>query len=221
SPHDSFTQTDAADDSDSDSRAASHSHTSSSTDAENADGFLSAIFPDFVRIPLTENLRNSAPIYELIRKYYHGAELKGSGPDGNPIRTVAAETDDELYHALNKTLRELIRKDRIAPNNIAILTGQDIQNSLLKDRTMVGEYNVQALTDVLQKNEPVEHTLYATIDQFKGVETPVVILIEMDALLSRGDDRSVRQVYTAITRAQVQLIVIARRKHLDRLLRGF
>ena len=132
---------------------------------------------------LTENLRNARTIHELLKNYFHGDAYEGAGPEGGSVRFLplsSKQDQDALEDALAKLLQELVKKEKVQLKDIAILTGKRQQNSLLASVDRLGGY---PLTQNLYEEQAVVST---SIRRFKGMEKPVVILVELEELLEEG-----------------------------------
>ena len=126
---------------------------------------------------LTENLRNARTIHELLKNYFHGDAYEGAGPEGGSVRFLplsSKQDQDALEAALAKLLQELVKKEKVQLKDIAILTGKRQQNSLLASVDRLGGY---PLTQNLYEEQAVVST---SIRRFKGMEKPVVILVELE-----------------------------------------
>jgi len=153
-----------------------------------------------VRAALTRNLRNTKPIFALGQTFYGGGEVLCSGPEGRPPELVEATNDQSRLKALSRVLHHLIREEGVAPNDICVLTGRRVAASCVGQADHVGAFAIAV------GNQPgVDRVLLETVRRFKGLERPVIVLIEIDDI---NDSDEV--MYVGVTRARLHLIVIAK-----------
>lgn len=131
-------------------------------------------------VTLVENLRNSKAIHSLLSKFYNSSCYRGCGPEGGNIEYLALDTAEPgtLKRELCNLLYHLIEKEKVKPCDIAILTGTSKGNSALAGSSMIGRY---PLVDRCLDRE--EQIFFSSIRRFRGMERPVVILIELEELL--------------------------------------
>ncbi|NLM24181.1 MAG: hypothetical protein GX210_08890 [Firmicutes bacterium] len=175
-------------------------------------------------VTLVENLRNSKAIYRLLSKYYKGKGdcYQGCGPEGGGIEYLAVDAADPgaLIRVLSSLLHRLIEKEKVKPCHIAILTGTSKGNSALAGAAKIGRY---PLVDRCLDGE--EQIFFSSIRRFRGMERPVVILIELEELFSPDRMRETlgkrlqcrpedlpgiarETLYIGLSRAQTHLYII-------------
>ena len=127
-------------------------------------------------IPLRDNLRNSRQVFESFESLYDGLSMQPAGPDGGKVdfTRIDANRPESIAGALKILIRRLIEQEGLVPKNIAVLTGVSLRHSVLRD-----------CADL-----PSELTC-SSVMRFKGLERPVIVLIEMDAWF----DESLRPLY--------------------------
>jgi superfamily I DNA/RNA helicase len=121
------------------------------------------------------------------------------GPDGrNPEIVKVAETS-EILNTLQKLLNLLIHEQNVVPENIIVLSPLNVNNSVLKEGQRIGHL-------ILSWHESGEHKIRcSTIHAFKGLESPVIILVEMSN--AHADTRN-ELMYVALSRARNHLIIV-------------
>ena len=149
---------------------------------------------DIHPIDLTENLRNTREIHDFISRFY-GEEVRSAGPEGRP--PVVVQCDDPST-ALGDQLHRLIREGNIPASDIVVLTSASEPRSIWQTGQRAGRYRL-----TWQDPPPEGEVLVSTIHSFKGLESPVVILTEMD---SYSPDHELHLV--ACSRAKHELVVI-------------
>jgi hypothetical protein len=152
-----------------------------------------------VPVALDKNLRNTVPICTLAGAFYRGDGMDAGGPTGREVELVeVTASSDAIERGLTRALHQLCRDHGIQPNNIAILTGIDPKESVLHRRKSLGEFALARATDRADKA-----VIFESIARFKGLERPVVILIELETILEDAE-----RLYIGLTRARLHLIIM-------------
>jgi len=149
---------------------------------------------------LAENLRNTKAIHALASRYYEGGDLDAVGPDGRPVELIEADDAQAVRRELSRVLHHLIKDKHVPAEDIAILSGHRLEKGPLAGLDRVGAFE---LTESIE-GEPGKVTV-ATIHRFKGLERPVVILIDIDSYVERDDSEV---LYVGLTRARLHLVVL-------------
>jgi len=169
-------------------------------------------FPnDLFEIPLNDNLRNTRRIHAATSRFYHGEPLRASGPEGREVEYVEVESSAAIEGAVGEVLRRLLEAERVPLADIAVLLGWSESSPLRKD-THIGAFPVTRDPAA----EPGK-VLLDSVRRFKGLERPVVILTAIDGLPPDEEDAL---LYVGLSRARVQLIVVATRATMERLRLG-
>ncbi|MFC1529558.1 NERD domain-containing protein [Gemmatimonadota bacterium] len=173
-----------------------------------------------VSFPLSRNLRNTRTIHSLAGRYYEGQNISVLGPVGEPIEFVEASGGREICSALSKVLHRLIHDGSLSIDDIAVLTGKSVRSSCVDSAEKVGAFklgrpvlgvlgNLEITGDRLSDGEGAvgfEKVVYFdSIKRFKGLEKPVVILIEVDDLVAENNEHD---VYVGLSRARSHLVII-------------
>lgn len=147
---------------------------------------------------LTENCRNTQKIHSYVRPFYSGSQsTTAPGPLGRDVEIHYYTGDNELKNTLGRVLQRLIDDEKIATKDIVILTTkrkQALQNQIL------GRFRVKADPDI--NNNEIRCN---TIHYFKGLESPVVILVEIDL---NNVPHLKNLLYVGASRARHHLIII-------------
>ncbi len=149
---------------------------------------------DAIPFELTENLRNTRAIHQHIARFYD-SNVRSAGPEGRPPVVIQAGDPEQ---ALGQQLHRLCSEGGVDVGDIVVLTSASEARSRWSTGQRVGRY---ALT--WQDPPPDRQVLVSTIHSFKGLESPVVILTEMD---SYPADHQLHLV--ACSRAKHELVVI-------------
>lgn len=158
------------------------------------------------RFSLADNCRNTRQVIEFAARSTGIAPLATLQVDGPEVEVERYQDPGQLRRRLDKLVGKLLQQG-IQPGDICVLSPHRFVNSSLGGIDTLAGCPVQ---DVGRK--PPEQwrqgaVRYCTLYQFKGLESPVVILIDVKAL----DDRRQRiGNYTAMTRAKSLLYVFCR-----------
>lgn len=123
-----------------------------------------------IHIPLTENWRNTQKIHNYVNQYYHGENKpRCIGPFGRDVEILHYESDTDLKNKLSELLNLLVNEEDISPKDIVILT---TTRKLTLQNKSIGNFKIKA-EPIPNSNEILCNTIY----YFKGLESPVVILV--------------------------------------------
>ncbi|MCB0017680.1 MAG: NERD domain-containing protein [Anaerolineales bacterium] len=149
---------------------------------------------------LTENCRNTQKIHETVAGFYRSENsLTARGPAGRPVEILSYSDDSELVRHLRRTVHQLVQVENIPPEDIVVLTPYQPHNSALSKAPRLGNFVLTTNWDI-DDNE----LYYGTIHSFKGLESPVVILVELNERLPNLDTL----FYVGCSRARNHLVVI-------------
>ncbi len=162
------------------------------------------------------NCRNPQPIHELVARFSEG-ELSADAlrTDGRPPEVIEAETPAETIEALRKLLHRLRHDEGVRPWEIAVLTGVSLEKSdAWRQRRFGNEvlWNGQVddaghptgrSADQVEP-QPDDAVLCDSIRRFKGLERPVVVLVELRA----DDPRLERLLYVGLSRARQHVALV-------------
>ncbi len=137
--------------------------------------------------------------------------------DGRPPEMIRADVDAETIEALRVVLHRLVTDEHVAPGSIAVLTGLGLEksaawkhrrygNQVLWNGAVDDDGRVLGLAAVDVPEPPPDVVLCDSIRRFKGLERPVIVLLEVP----RDDpERLDRLLYIGASRARQHLVVIA------------
>ena len=165
--------------------------------------------------PLHDNLRNTKFIYEAMIDFHPVMGFFAfNGPDGRPIEYLPIPTeghaneDEAIKATLLTIIDRLVKHDGILPKEIMVVTCRTNDLSRWKQWHLLGEQRLRALTQ-LRQTKPEERDQFvriSTIRAAKGLESDIVILVELDGVAE--DTRREKLLYVAISRAKHHLIVL-------------
>jgi superfamily I DNA/RNA helicase len=161
-----------------------------------------ALPPGLPRFPLTHNCRNTRHIHRTFIPFSRSEVApEVIGPEGRPTEIIYYENEHDLKQIVRRALHRLIVEEALKTEDIVILTPRARDKSLLWSWESIGNFR---LTD---KWPPGSNEVYCTTPyQFKGLESPVVLLVEIYP--SSNQDLETL-LYVGCSRARNHLIVVA------------
>ena len=150
---------------------------------------------------LDENCRNTRHIHEQMIRYARDMEeTLCEGPEGRPVEIIPAK-NAAVRAELGKALHRLVNEQGIHPSDIVILTPAADKRSQWKENDQVGNFLL-----TWDMNTTIWNAVrVCTIYRFKGLESAVVILTELD---KRYEDFGNQLVYVGLSRARHHAVVI-------------
>jgi UvrD-like helicase C-terminal domain len=173
---------------------------------------------DTLKLPefyLDWNCRNTLPIHRFAANYAPGlASVPALHESGRAVEIVSGR-EGSVVEALRKVLHRLVVEERIAPWQIAVLTGVSLSRSAVWKQRQFGnqvlwngsyddEGHSLGLSADEAPDQPTDTILCDSIRRFKGLEREVIVLVEAD----ESDPRLSQLMYVGTTRARQHLIVI-------------
>jgi hypothetical protein len=173
-------------------------------------------------ITLGLNCRNAQPIHDVVRRFAgEGLDAEAMRSDGRPPEFIGVEAGADGGAAMVKALRAVLHRLRVdegvKPWDIAVLTGTRLEDSAVwavPGRRYGNEVLGNAAVDDaghhlgrpahLVPRLPDDVILCDTIRRFKGLERPVIVLVE----LSEDDPKLEQLLYVGMSRARQHLVVI-------------
>lgn len=155
---------------------------------------------------LTTNCRNTAPIHVAAYKHYKGVPVSPPDIQGDDVQFDESPSRDPQAAKINARIVDLVARQGVAPGDITVLVADALHKAeyyaalrrlpLPKPATWLEE-GVRGKSTVL----------IDTIQRFKGLESPIVILWGLDTI-----DLSQRQelLYVGMSRAKSLLVIVGR-----------
>jgi hypothetical protein len=151
---------------------------------------------------LTRNCRNTQHIHGIVTHFYRSDQIStAQGPAGRPVEVLTYDDPAGLKRTLRSVVHRLLVQEGVAAEDIVLLTPKGRERSILWQTGRVGNLR---LTD--QWTQASGELFCSTVHAFKGLESPVVILAELDA--DQAADYEAL-LYVACSRARNHLIVLA------------
>ena len=170
---------------------------------------------------LTENRRSTKAIHEFAMRFSRtdaaSPEPIALGPEGRPIEifTFADGDADSCKRVLGTALRRVIDAAKLSPSDVVVLTPRSNRSSWLMDASgtpvetwpyrLMPEYGPEG--SVLPPPTKGNEVRVATIHRYKGLESAVVVIAEIDSRIAEADLAAL--LYVGATRARSHLVIVA------------
>ncbi|HEX9068125.1 MAG TPA: NERD domain-containing protein [Ktedonobacterales bacterium] len=149
---------------------------------------------------LTTNCRNTVEIHQQAVRYFPGDPKPTSqGPNGAHPDVIPIEAKGEM-EALRKAFARLFTDEKLSASHVVVLTPRSERTSMLKEGQQVGSMRL-----TWARNPGPGQVQVCSIHGYKGLESPVVVLAELDRL--HFDHRD-ELLYVATSRARSHLIIL-------------
>lgn len=142
---------------------------------------------------LTLNCRNTKPIANELNWYLSDEISEDCEIPGDPVNRVKIEHPSETGKKLRDSINRLVSKG-LSANQITILTTGRLQDSSI--RNLITWEDGSAHFSTTHGKSPA-----SSIYRFKGLESPGVILIDVNGSPTKMSDNMLSAVYVGITRA--------------------
>lgn len=153
---------------------------------------------------LTTNCRNTAPIHAAAYKHYKGVPVAPPENEGDEVQFDEAPGRDAQAAKINTRIVDLIARQGVSPGDITVL----IADALRKADYYATLRRLPLPKPATWLEEGIRGTntvLIDTIQRFKGLESPIVILWGLDAIdLARNEEL----LYVGMSRAKSLLVVV-------------
>lgn len=129
------------------------------------------------------------------------------------IFTYTDGNADACRKVLGTALRRIIGQGRVHPSDVVVLTPRSNRSSWLMGASPVEAWPYRLMPEygpegaVLPMPTKGNEVRVATIHRYKGLESPVVVLAEIDGRIDEADLASL--LYVGATRARSHLVVVA------------
>lgn len=152
--------------------------------------------------PLTRNCRNTQRIHTTLMPYaVTDTETTCNGPEGRDVEIIPASDAKEGSRELQRLLHRLIHEENIPYEEIVLLTPQSESKSIWDSDQILGNYILSWDMQTEMRNAIKVCSIYA----YKGLESSVVILSELDKLRV---DVAQQLLYVGLSRARNHAVVL-------------
>ena len=150
---------------------------------------------------LTRNCRNTRRIHETVMQFYRSDMMPDAqGPLGRPVQVHSYLSALGLKQALSKVLHQLVAVEGVPSQELVVLTPR------AQERSQLWRLGTLANCRLVDRQAVASGEVFCTtVHSFKGLESPVVILAEIDAFASR-DLETV--LYVGCSRACNHLLIL-------------
>lgn len=165
-----------------------------------------ATFP--IRDPpftLTTNCRNTAPIHRAAYNHYRGVPVHPPDIDGDDVQFDEARTREAQLTKITARIVDLVARQNVAARDIVVLIA-DASHKVDYYRMLKRQPLPRPATWVEEGPRKETTVLIDTVQRFKGLEAPIVILWGLDAI---DLQRSEELLYVAMSRAKSLLVVVS------------
>ena len=158
------------------------------------------------KIPLTTNCRNSTPI---LRKIQETLSLdmgnRGTGEGPKVIEIINDNKNDS--NTLQNEINEMLKKG-VLPGSITILSPFSYKESSINNLPEMIKENIVELDDFSVRSLPLSQISFSEIENFKGLENEVIIVINLDNPKTLKNNFNKTNHYIAMSRARALLCAI-------------
>lgn len=156
---------------------------------------------------LETNYRNSRQIHDANHKITSIENGRFNGIDGDEVAYFGYQNNEEAKKELKNIVKSLV-KQKVSFEDIVILSPYKFHHSIIEGN----RYLFEGITQIQpMQNEKGDITKlapgtirFSTIYSFKGMESHVIILID----INKQDEEAMRLYYTGISRAKSKLFVL-------------
>ena len=155
---------------------------------------------------LTTNCRNTAPIHVAAYRYYKGVPVSPPDIQGDELHFEESANRDPQATKINALIVDLVAKQGVSPGDITVL----IADALHKAEYYAALRRLPLPRPASWLEEGVRGpntVLIDTIQRFKGLESPILILWGLDTIdLSRNQEL----LYVGMSRAKSLLVIVGK-----------
>lgn len=157
---------------------------------------------------LTTNCRNTAPIHVAAYRHYKGVPVSPPDIQGDELHFEESANSDPQATKINALIVDLVAKQGVSPGDITVL----IADALHKAEYYAALRRLPLPRPASWLEEGVRGSntvLIDTIQRFKGLESPIVILWGLDTIdLSRNQEL----LYVGMSRAKSLLVIVGKQE---------
>ncbi len=155
-----------------------------------------------VRFHFSWNCRNTQPIHRQAMRFYRSDHLpRARGPEGPEPERLYYASEEEFHQHLRRLIHRLVVEEQLPSSQVVILSAH--RRGWLRTGARYGRFT---LTERWPPGP--DEIFWTTVHRFKGLESPVVILAQLDAD-AFPDLPTV--AYVGMSRARSHLILLVHR----------
>jgi hypothetical protein len=165
------------------------------------------------------NFRSPKSICEYIRALLPEFEFESANPStGDDVAVTRIESLSDLSKTVGKVIDQLIKRG-YRHEDITLISLSGVKSATLSQAEKVGRHILARPTgeyDLLGNQIWTQGKVrFDTIRRFKGQQSPVVILTDVEPLKNLDEKLRRRLLYTALTRATERIEIISLDEHAD------
>jgi len=168
---------------------------------------LASICSNYARAALRQNCRNTRRIGEetALLSGFESPPYRMGQVDGAPVDYVNYDDSNSQRAALERVLVQMASEGDIKPADVVILSRYRLEESAAAGLTNTTRFCIRS-ADIPASARPRKPMfLFATAQAFKGMESKIVVLCDVDRI-ENEEDRSL--LYVAMSRARSLLTVV-------------
>ena len=153
---------------------------------------------------LTTNCRNTAPIHKAAYTHYKGVPVSPPDIQGDNVLFDESPSRDLQATKINSRIVDLVSRQGVTPSDITVLVADALHKA--EYFASLKRLPLPKAATWLEEGIRIKSTvLIDTIQRFKGLESPIVILWGLDTI-----DLTKRQelLYVGMSRAKSLLIIV-------------
>lgn len=168
---------------------------------------LNTICVSYARAALRQNCRNTRRIGEetALLSGFDSPPYRMGQIDGAPVEYLNYDDSDSQRSALERVLSQMASEANIKPADVVILSRYRMEQSAAASLTNATKFCIRPVDAPAPANTRKPTFLFATAQAFKGMESKIVVLCDVDRIESE-EDRSL--LYVAMSRARSLLTVL-------------
>jgi hypothetical protein len=150
---------------------------------------------------LNRNCRNTSEIFSVLKPFCSGeVRISDTAPVGSPVSEFKDLAPEKRRDELGRILNKVVKEGKVYESQIVIIGGHSLSNTCLAKNPVVGGFTI------VENGKPdLGRIPYFTYMKYKGCESDVVVLLDVDANDKRWNDKG---LCTAISRARHLLHII-------------
>ncbi|MCU1305279.1 MAG: helicase [Candidatus Sulfotelmatobacter sp.] len=168
---------------------------------------LASSCTSYARAALRQNCRNTRRIGEetALLSGFESPPYRMGQIDGAPVEYLNYDDLDSQRSALERVLSQMASETDIKPADVVVLSRYRLEQSAAAGVTNTTEFCIRPADAPASPTTRKPTFLFATAQAFKGMESKIVVLCDVDRIESE-EDRSL--LYVAMSRARSLLTVL-------------
>ncbi|MCC6143884.1 MAG: NERD domain-containing protein [Candidatus Hydrogenedentes bacterium] len=175
--------------------------------------YLSSVAP--ARVPLKTNCRNTLPVLQCIQDALKADLGTAAVGDGPAVREFIVSSEGDAVHALQSELNTLVNKDGFDPSEIVVLSPRTLHQSCAASLAGAKHPRITELDSYSPRGPGGGAIGFAQVDNFKGLESPVVVLVDLPSPCMDSPSRALHYVGMSRARALLSMICLGSARNLN------